>query len=112
VVLGASNDALFYKIYRQQAQTQISEAYTAADLVTLMANGIITSPLFDLDTAKMDAATAQTNISTRDTYLHDRIFIAIDAELKERKKAGINYVSPQQITEMIQKALAKQTQPK
>ena len=112
VVLGASNDALFYKIYRQQAQTQISEAYTAADLVTLMANGIITSPLFDLDTAKMDAATPQTNISTRDTYLHDRIFIAIDAELKERKKAGINYVSPQQITEMIQKALAKQTQPK
>jgi predicted ATPase len=112
VVLGASNDALFYKIYRQQAQTQISEAYTAADLVTLMANGIITSPLFDLDTAKMDAATAQTNISTRDTYLHDRIFIAIDAELKERKKAGINYVSQQQITEMIQKALAKQTQPK
>lgn len=111
VVLGASGDALFYKIYRQQTQTQISEAYTAADLLTLMANGIITSPLFDLDTAKMDAATPQTNISTRDTYLHDRIFIAIDAELKERKKAGINYVSPQQITEMIQKALAKQTQP-
>jgi predicted ATPase len=112
VVLGASPDALFYKIYRHQDQTQVSEAYTATDLDTQMANGIITSPLFDLDTAKMDMATEQTNVSTRDTYLHDRIFIAIDDEVKARKKAGINYVSQQEIKDMIQKALANQTKAK
>jgi predicted ATPase len=112
VVLGASPDALFYKIYRHQDQTQVSEAYTATDLDTQMANGIITSPLFDLDTAKMDMATEQTNVSTRDTYLHDRIFIAIDDEVKARKKAGINYVSQQAIKDMIQKALANQTKAK
>lgn len=49
LILGASKDAIFYKVYKENGETKVTEPVSG--ISNLMANSIITSPLFDLEFA-------------------------------------------------------------
>ena len=104
--MGASADALFFKTYKENGVTKISEPYTARELGNLMANGIVTSPLFDLPDARTAAYNPEEHdLDTRESYLHSRIYAQVRARMATLKKEGRVHFSRQQIDSMINQAL-------
>ncbi len=53
VILGASKDAVFYKLYKEDGLTRISQPVSRVS--HLMLNSIVTSPLFDMESARASA---------------------------------------------------------
>jgi len=106
LVLGASEDAVFYKIYKEKGKTQISEQYTYNQISTLLANGIITSPLFGMEYSGMREQTKKERpeIDTADTYLHSRINKHILQKSHEAKQQKL-YIAPETIDQWILEAL-------
>lgn len=103
-VMGASYDAIFYKVYKESGETRVSEPYRAHDMRKLMANGIVTSPLFDLEAASM-LALGDERPDTRSNWLHSRIAEAVSDEVKAMKKRGEIYVDPKKIDALIKRKL-------
>lgn len=107
-ILGASKDAVFYRLYKENGETKVSEPYTASQLQPLMANSIITSPLFDLDTARMRIFNQQeAELDTSESYLDSRIHAEVDKQIKALKQAGKIYISSEEIDELVQQAIEK-----
>jgi predicted ATP-binding protein involved in virulence len=80
LVLGASENAIFYKVYKEEGITKISEPYKKTDFINYMLNGVITSPLFDLDTASMFKNVENNKIYTGD-FLYEEIHNKVKARL-------------------------------
>lgn len=72
LILGASKDAVFYRLYKEKGKTKISNPYKKTDFIDYMLNGIVTSPLFDLDTARMFKDKENNQIYTGD-FLYEEI---------------------------------------
>jgi predicted ATP-binding protein involved in virulence len=53
IILNASKDAVVYRLYKEDGVTKISDQYPCDELSDLMLNSLITSPLFDLESATM-----------------------------------------------------------
>jgi hypothetical protein len=105
-ILGASDDAVFYRVYKEDGLTKISEPYFKESLKDLMANSVLTSPLFGLEDARMNGKAASSpTLDTSDDYLHSRIHQKISKRLEEKKKAGKVYFSEEEIDAMIEQAL-------
>ena len=104
-IMGASEDAVFYKLYKQDGITQLSEPFNNEDMCSLMANGLVTSPLFGLESARMRAFPTQKVPDTSDSYLHSRIHKAVSAQIKEMATAGQTYLSRQEIDDLVARAL-------
>lgn len=105
-ILGASEDAVFYRLYKQNGTTKVSEPYLASQLQPLMANAIITSPLFDLDTARMRIFNQQEmELDTSKNYLDSRIHVEVDKQIKALKQAGKIYISAEEIDRIVQQAI-------
>ena len=69
VILGASKDALFFKIYKENGVSKISQPVD--NIKNLMANSVATSPLFNLENAR--ARYSDENIDTSDDFLYSKI---------------------------------------
>ncbi len=106
LILGATDEAVFYKVYKENGKTQISEQYTFEQIGSFLANGIITSPLFDLEFSGMRELLKKErpDMETADTYLHSRINKFILQKSKESKKKR-TYISPETIDKWIIEAL-------
>jgi len=106
LILGASEDAVFYKLYKEDGKTQISEQYTYQQISNLLANGIITSPLFDMEYSGMreQSEKEHPDIDTNDTYLHSRINKFILKKSIEAKKIK-TYIPPATIDQWINEAM-------
>jgi hypothetical protein len=89
-------------LYKEDGETKISEPYYQKDLNNLMLNGILTSPLFDLDTARMRNAPEE---YTSDEYLIDRIRKQISDQMKMMKQEGKVYFSQEEIDTMVAESL-------
>ena len=94
VLLGASKEAVFYKIYKEDGEVKISnqmpnEGYTN--------NSLISSPLFDLGT--ITSRDYDKTISS-DDYIYDKIHQRISEKLKD----NIN-MSEEEILKLIDKEL-------
>lgn len=94
VLLGASKEAVFYKIYKEDGEVKISnqmanEGYTN--------NSLISSPLFDLET--ITSRDYDKTISS-DDYIYDKIHQRISEKLKD----NIN-MSEDEILKLIDKEL-------
>jgi len=105
LILGASEDAVFYKLYKEAGQTKISEQWKCSDINNMLANSIITSPLFDLETAQMRAFDEKKQIDTNTNYWYSRVEKIINQERAKQKLAGKAYFSDQEIDEIVQKAI-------
>jgi len=69
VILGASKDAIFFKIYKEDGVSKISQPVD--NIKNLMANSVATSPLFNLDDAR--ARYSDEDIDTSDDFLYSKI---------------------------------------
>jgi len=108
-VLGASEDAIFYRIYKEEGITQIAEPFYASEIKNWMSNILITSPLFDLQTARMRTfeETTKEQSDTSVDFMSHIIHKEISEEVKKIKKQGTPYLSPNDISEMVKQAIEK-----
>jgi len=104
VLLGASEDAVFYKVYKEEGETKVSDPIENKSLGHLMANGIITSPfLFGLDSARSEVGNNNPSIlDTSEDYLTGKIHQVISKKIAEK-----NNISEDQIMDLIQAELDK-----
>ncbi|WP_338791573.1 AAA family ATPase [Bernardetia sp. MNP-M8] len=103
-VLGASEDAVFYRLYKEEGIAKLSEQINYSQIKEMTANQIVTSMLFDLETPFM-RHTDSSEIDTSEDYLYNRIHKKISQRLAERKKEGEVYFSDEEINAMIDEAL-------
>ena len=108
VIMGASKDATFYKVYKESGVTKVSDSVDAASIANLMANGIVTSPLlFGLADARPAAFDEDKGeLDTSDDYLSGKIHQAITKRIQDR-----NNVTEDEIMTLIQQELDKATTP-
>ena len=101
IIQGASDDSIIYRVYRDKntGATKISDAVFRKDLDELMVNSLITHPIFGLETARLDGNNE--NADTSDDYLHYRISKHVREELHRMRTAGANFVSDEEIDELI-----------
>ncbi len=108
LILGASKDAVFYKLYKENGITKISEQWKSSDIDILLANGILTSPLFDMDSARMRAYNEkEKELDTNINYWYSKIDKNIKQEIQERKKNGESYFSQDEIKKIVDDSISK-----
>jgi predicted ATPase len=98
VVLGASEDAIFYKVYKEDGVTKITDPIT--DLSGYGANALLTSPLFDLETA-VTRGTSPDEVNN-DEYEDMKINRAIKEQIAKRE-----YKWDDELTKIVKEELAK-----
>lgn len=103
MIQGASEDAIIYKVYRENGKSRISEPFYRRDLDHLMMNTLLTSSLFDLEDARLDTDNNQS--VTDDSYLIYRINKKVDEILSEERLSGKNYFSDFEIDKLIDDAI-------
>ena len=92
VILGSSEDAVFYKVYKENGIVKISKPLNS--IKNQMANTILTSPLFDLEQAR--AFNNDDNVDTSDDFLYSIIHREIAKRIKQHKG-----ISEDQILDMV-----------
>ncbi|AHJ12457.1 AAA family ATPase [Sulfurospirillum multivorans] len=96
VLLGASQEAVFYKIYKEDGEVQISnqiknEGYTS--------NSLVSSPLFELETI---TSRDYTKSVSNDDYVYAKIHQVISEKIKNESA-----IDEQEILKLIEEELAK-----
>ncbi len=84
LVLSASKDAVFYKLYKEDGETKITEPIKG--LSDLMLNGLVTSPLFGLSSARSKVFKDVENISN-DDYITFRVHQALSKRMEKEPSA-------------------------
>lgn len=105
LILGASEDAVFYRLYKEKGKTKISEMWTTHDVKYLMANGLITSPLFNMPTARMKALEKPEEMDTSENFLLGRIHHKIMQQIENEKQKGKKHFSKKDIDEFVDWAI-------
>ncbi len=95
-ILGASKKAVFYKVYKENGETKISQPMSS--IKNLMANNLSTSPLFDMTTAR--ARNSDENLKTDDDFIYTKIHEIIAKRVKGKKA-----IVEDEIVEMINQEL-------
>lgn len=95
-ILGASKDAVFYKVYKENGETKVSQPISS--IKNLMANNLSTSPLFDMTTAR--ARNSDEKLKTDDDFIYTKIHEIVSEELKGNKA-----IIEDEIVELINKEL-------
>lgn len=107
IIQGASDDAIIYRIYREDGITKISDPYYKKELNELMVNSLVTSPLFGLDNSRMDEKNAMSD--TSDDFVLYRINKKVREELDTHKKNGDLFLNDQEIDEIINNVLKEKS---
>jgi len=95
-ILGASEDAIFYKVYKENGETKVSQPMD--NIKNLMANNLSTSPLFDMDTAR--ARNSDDKLETSEDYIYTKIHQIVSEQMKGKKA-----IIEDEIVELINKEL-------
>ena len=95
-ILGATEKAIFYKIYKENGETKISQPMDS--IKNLMANNLSTSPLFDMTTAR--ARNSDENLQTDDDFIYTKIHQIVSEQMKDKKA-----IIEEEIVELINKEL-------
>lgn len=106
LVLSASKDAVFYKLYKEDGETKITEPIKG--LSDLMLNALVTSPLFGLSSARSKVFKDVENISN-DDYITFKIHQALSKKMEEKPSATEDDFM-KWIEEELEKELANQNQ--
>lgn len=81
LLMGASEDALIYKIYKEDGKTKLAGSLSQEQLRKMMIHQIITSPLFGLDT--MAPRLFDPQQANNDEFLYGRIHEVVSQRLRE-----------------------------
>ncbi|MDC5073121.1 AAA family ATPase [Acinetobacter baumannii] len=105
IIQGASNDAIIFRVFRNDdGITRITDKYYRKDLNHMMLNTLVTSSLFDLESARLDEN--NDSADTSDNFLISRIYERVCVELKENKKDS-EFMSDEEIDSLIDNVLRK-----
>ncbi len=103
LILGASEDAVFYKLYKENGVTQISEQWKCNEINNLLSNAILTSPLFDMNSARMRSFVEKNNeIDTSNDFIESRLRNKLRA-----RKIEIGYLERAEIDKMVDEAISE-----
>ena len=83
-VLGASEDAVFYKVYKEGKNTKITSQID--DISYYTSNILLTSPIFNLDSMKARGFKKDERLSS-DDYIYREIHTAIREHMKKNPSA-------------------------
>jgi len=97
VILGASKEAVFYKVYKEEGEVKISNQITNEGYTH---NSLISSPLFDLGT--ITSRNLDKNQISSDDYIYSKIHQVVSQRLKE----NIN-INEEEILKLIGEELDK-----
>ena len=103
IIQGASEDAVIFRIYREQGKTKVSDPYYRKDLDHLMINTLVTSSLFGLDDSRLDPL--NNNAITEDSMVEYLINKKVSNKLAELKGAGHTFLSEKEISDIIDDVL-------
>ncbi|ATZ67631.1 hypothetical protein BSR56_09880 [Acinetobacter haemolyticus] len=105
IIQGASEDAIIFKVFRNEdGITRVTDKYYRKDLNNMMLNTLVTSSLFDLESARLDED--NDNADTSDNFLMSKIYERVCAELEESKKDR-KFMSDNEIDSLIDNVLSK-----
>lgn len=99
IVLGSSEDAVFFRVERQEGSTTVSEPYYRSSMDKMMLNTLITSSLFNLDTAAMSPNILDSD--TSDDMISSQIHKAIREKVEKERKEGKWHYNEKDVQEMI-----------
>ena len=102
-VLGASEDAVFYKVYKEDGDTKISKQID--DISHYTANILMTSPLFNLDSMKVRSFDKDEPLSS-DDYIYREIHTSIKEYMKENPSL-LNDELKQKVKDELKERLAR-----
>lgn len=83
ITLGASEDAVFYKLYKEDGITKVSEPFHAEVYANRLLSNFATSPLFNLETARPAAFDEDKH---EDLETGNYLYRQIHKQVKERMK--------------------------
>ena len=110
LILNASEDAIFYRVYKEDGVTKISDKFSCKELSDLRLNSLVTSPLFGLDEATMRSFNPdEDDLDTAENFHTNRIRKLVKEEVAKLKESGNNYISPKVLDNIIKKVI-KQNQ--
>ena len=96
VILGATENATFYKVYKENGETKISQPMD--NIKNLMANNLSTSPLFDMETAR--ARNSDDKLKTDEDFIYTKIHEIVSQQMKGKKA-----IIEDEIVDLINKEL-------
>jgi energy-coupling factor transporter ATP-binding protein EcfA2 len=105
LILGASSDAIFYRLYKENGKTKISEVWTNDDIGNLMANSLITSPLFDLPSARMKSLGDISKLDISDNYWIGKIYEKIKYQVENEKNKVKTVLNKEAIDKLLSWAI-------
>ncbi|MCQ2339175.1 MAG: AAA family ATPase [Paludibacteraceae bacterium] len=103
IVLGSSDDAMFYRVIRENSSTYVSDPFYRKDMSQMMLNTLVTSSLFGLSDAAMDGA--EKNVDTSDTYMMSRIAQRLNAKIAADRENGKYHYKESDIDALIDELL-------
>ncbi|AXY60045.1 AAA family ATPase [Acinetobacter sp. WCHAc010052] len=105
IIQGASDDAIIFRVFRNDdGVTRITDKYYRKDLNNMMLNTLVTSSLFDLESARLDQD--NNNADTSENFLMSKIYERVCLELEESKKDR-KFMSDDEIDFLIDNVLSK-----
>ena len=99
IILGSSDDAIFFRVERQEGNTTVSDPYYRSSMDRMMLNTLITSSLFNLDTAAMSPE--KLDADTSDDMISSQIHKAIREKVEKERKEGKWHYNEDDVQEMI-----------
>ena len=102
-VLGAGDDAVFYKVYKEGGVTKVSPQIN--DISTYTANILMTSPMFNLDSMSVRNFNKNERLSS-DDYIYREIHLAIREEMKNNPNV-IDEKLKEKVRDELKKRLAR-----
>jgi AAA15 family ATPase/GTPase len=106
IIQGASEDAIIYRVYREEGITKVSDPYYRKDLDHLMMNTLLTSSLFGLDDSRLDPNNGDS--VTDDSYLLYKIDNKLKSILAEERTKSKNFPTDQEIDTLIETILKEE----
>lgn len=102
VIQGASDEAIAFRVYRENGRAYISDRYEIREMKDMMLNTLATSSMFGVDSAAMYGSE---NIDTSLSDVMSRVNKKIKEELEQLRQNGRNYIPDEELDEIIRKAM-------
>ncbi len=103
IIQAASNEAIIYRVYRENGTTFVSTPHERKSLNRFTINTLATSSLFDLESARMDSETD--DYTTSETYALDRLNTRLKYTLQKQHEQGKKFLTDNDIDNIIDSIL-------
>ncbi len=105
MILNADKNAVFYRLYKEDGITKISQKFYCKDFSDLRLNSLVTSPLFDLEDATMRSFDPETDdFDTSEDFMTSRIKKLVQEKVRALKAENKVVLSVDFLDDLINSA--------